>query len=272
MGARGAHNPEVGGSKPLAAIFCHFYKSIICLNSIGLEGLLSHRFMSLHFVRTALCRNILAIRRRGPNGNDITRYTAAFSTSLRGYSSCTETPVAEGSAGPETLESVKNQMIEKDKQLKELKDSYLLALADMENLRHRAKRDNEASSLFAIQKFSKDIISVADILEMALTSVGPMPADAAATPAVPLDAEKKLADLIAGLSMTLAELHKAFQKHGLTAIDPMHQKFNPNEHNALFETPSDKVDPGTIINVQKKGYMLYQRVIRPADVGVARKP
>lgn len=138
----------------------------------------------------------------------------------------------------------------------------------MENLRQRAKRDNEAASLFAIQRFSKDIISVADVLEMALASVGPSPTNSSA----PHDAEKKLGDLIEGLSMTLAEVHKAFQKHGLTVIDPLHQKFNPNEHNALFEVPSVDVDPGTIVNVQKKGYMLHQRVIRPAEVGIARKP
>lgn len=152
-----------------------------------------------------------------------------------------------------------------------------MTLADMENLRQRTKRDIEAAHQFSIQKFSKDIISVADVLEMALKSVQPSKSEneegSLSTPKVESgDTGKQLNDLLEGLSMTLVELHKAFAKHGLTVIDPMHQKFDPNSHNALFEVPRADVDPGIVVNVQKKGYMLHQRVIRPADVGVSRKP
>lgn len=154
-----------------------------------------------------------------------------------------------------------------------------MALADMENLRTRTKREVESAGNFAIQKFCKDIISVADILEMALKSMNPSARpmeseqpeeDATCTP-IATDPAKQLQDLTNGLSMTLGELHKAFGKHGLTVIDPLYQKFDPNSHNALFEIPAMDVDPGTIVSVQKKGYMLHQRVIRPADVGVSRR-
>ncbi|PJF17594.1 GrpE nucleotide exchange factor, coiled-coil domain-containing protein [Paramicrosporidium saccamoebae] len=133
----------------------------------------------------------------------------------------------------------------------------------MENLRQRTKRDIEAASQFAIQRFCKDIVSVADVLEMALGSTKP-------DTSVP--AEKRLDDLVSGLSMTMDELHRVFGRHGLSIIDPMHQKFDPNSHNALYEVPKGDVDAGTIVAVQKKGYMLNQRVIRPADVGVSKKP
>jgi molecular chaperone GrpE len=131
----------------------------------------------------------------------------------------------------------------------------------MENLRQRTKREVEAASQFAIQRFCKDIISVADILEMALSSTNK-----------DSDATKQLGNLLSGLDMTLGELHKVFSKHGLSIVDPVHQKFDPNIHNAMYELPTEEFEPGTVIKVQKKGYMLNQRVIRPADVGVSKKP
>lgn len=130
----------------------------------------------------------------------------------------------------------------------------------MENLRQRTKRDIEASSQFAIQRFAKDLIPVIDILEVALSSKSTA------------SSEKQLADLMTGLGMTVSELQRALSKHGVTAVDPLNQKFDPNVHNALFEVPYGDVEPGTVVNVQKKGYMLHHRCLRPADVGVSRKP
>lgn len=150
----------------------------------------------------------------------------------------------------------------------------------MENLRQRTKREVENASLFAIQRFSKEIVTVADVLEMALASVKHpnQPAktggegDADAMPVPTPSAANQLRDLIDGLNMTLVELHKVFSRYGITVIDPLHQKFDPNVHNALFEVPVAEVEPGTIVDVQKKGFLLHSRVLRPADVGVARKP
>lgn len=181
--------------------------------------------------------------------------------------------------------------------LAELKESYLRSLADMENLRARTRREVEAASSFAIQKFCKDVIGVADVLELALGSVRGDPRTAAllegkqtATSGEPDDAPNdaplpeqvlalskaelahRLKDLSVGLSMTLAELVKVFSRHGLTAIDPIHQKFDPNYHLALYEIPSEEHEAGVVLAVQKKGYLLHHRVIRPAAVGVSRKP
>lgn len=154
----------------------------------------------------------------------------------------------------------------------------------MENLRQRTKREVEAASHFAIQRFCKDIISIADVLEMALSasstggSGGPgeltndsLPPAAATTSQTP-SPQRQLGDMLTGLQMTLEELHRVFGRHGVTPIVPLHQRFDPNLHNALYEVPTAEAEPGTIVAVQKKGYLLHQRVIRPADVGVARKP
>ena len=181
------------------------------------------------------------------------------------------TPGESKSSITETAETLRKELAAKETQLKELKDSYLLCLADMENLRQRTKREVEAASIFAIQRFCKDIISIADVLEMALSSSTGQQSTKSATEEI-LDVAKQYNDMMGGLRMTLEELHKVFTKYGVNPIDPLHQRFDPNLHNALYEVPTAEVEPGVIVNVQKKGYLLHQRVIRPADVGVARKP
>lgn len=180
--------------------------------------------------------------------------------------------------------------------LAQLQDSYLRCLADMENLRQRTKKEVESASQFAIQKFCKDVIGVADVLELALGSVkgdervkallggsrdsieeSDTPNDseeAAIKAAMSLSKEelvRRLKDLSVGLAMTLSELVKVFSKHGLTALDPIHQKFDPNYHMALYEVPNPELETGTVVAVQKKGYLLNHRVIRPASVGVSKK-
>lgn len=180
--------------------------------------------------------------------------------------------------------------------LAQLQDSYLRCLADMENLRQRTKKEVESASQFAIQKFCKDVIGVADVLELALGSVkgdervkallggskdsieeSDTPNDseeAAIKAAMSLSKEelvRRLKDLSVGLAMTLSELVKVFSKHGLIAVDPIHQKFDPNYHMALYEVPNPELEAGTVVAVQKKGYLLNHRVIRPASVGVSKK-
>src|ERR1700733_11239746 len=132
----------------------------------------------------------------------------------------------------------------------------------MENLRQRTKKEVEAASQFAVQKFSKDIVQVADVLEMAYKST---------ESATESNAEKRLDNLMMGLSMVMVELQKTFGRHGITVMDLAGGKFDPNQHNALFEVPDEQVEPGTIVSVQKPGYMLHGRVLRAADVGIAKK-
>lgn len=199
-------------------------------------------------------------------------------------------------AKPETESSSagNKEIEERDAKITQLQDSYLRCLADMENLRQRTKKEVEAASSFAIQKFCKDIVAVADVLELALGSVKNDPRtakllkgeeEAVEEVDTPSDASEiesamqmskeelahRLKDLSVGLSMTLSELVKVFSRHGVTAIDPLHQKFDPNFHMALYEVKNPDLEVGTVVSVQKKGYLLNHRVIRPANVGVSKK-
>lgn len=187
----------------------------------------------------------------------------------------------------EALDANKS-LAEKEAKITELSDSYLRLLADMENLRTRTKREIESAGQFAITKFSKDIIGVADVLEMALKSVDPehplltgnaaekaeADSDAEAVPELKnnVNADPKLAQLVQGIEMTLEEVRKVLMKHGILPILPLHQKFDPNLHNALFQVPTGDVEPGTVVNVIKRGYLLHHRVLRAADVGVSKAP
>ena len=192
----------------------------------------------------------------------------------------------------EASKEANKEIQERDTKIAQLQDSYLRCLADMENLRQRTKKEVESASSFAIQKFCKDIVSVADVLELAVGSVkndprtskllkgqeeaveeADTPSDAVDT-AMQMSKEElahRLKDLSVGLSLTLAELVKVFALHGVTAIDPLHQKFDPNFHMALYEVNNPELDIGTVVAVQKKGYLLNHRVIRPANVGVSKK-
>lgn len=202
------------------------------------------------------------------------------------FSSTTEsTPTSNEPAA--TLEKT---LAEKEAKLKEVSDSYLRLLADMENLRTRTKKEVESASQFAVTKFAKDVISVADVMEMALKSVDPEhpllagPAaeraesdvDSPATPNPPNGNGDGIAgkyeQLIKGLGMTLEEVRKVLKKHGVVPIEPLHQRFDPNLHNALFQVPTGDVEAGVVVSVAKKGYLLHHRVLRAADVGVSRKP
>ena len=209
-----------------------------------------------------------------------------------GCSRCYSTTSNGDAKQPEEPINENKEIQERDAKIAQLHDSYLRCLADMENLRQRTKKEVESASSFAIQKFCKDIVSVADVLELAVGSVKNDPrtvkllrgqeeaVEEADTPSDAVDTvmqmskedlAHRLKDLSVGLSMTLAELIKVFARHGVTAIDPLHQKFDPNFHMALYEVNNPELDIGTVVSVQKKGYLLNHRVIRPASVGVSKK-
>lgn len=210
-----------------------------------------------------------------------------------GCSRCYSTGTEDSKQQPQETPSNGNGSVqESDAKIAQMQDSYLRCLVDMENLRQRTKKEVESATSFAIQKFCKDIVSVADVLELAIGSVkndprtakllegqeeaieeADTPSDAVDT-AMQLSKEElaqRLKDLSVGLSMTLAELIKVFARHGVISIDPLHQKFDPNFHMAMYEVKNPELDIGTVVAVQKKGYLLNHRVIRPASVGVSKK-
>lgn len=159
-----------------------------------------------------------------------------------------ESPEVEVSNGRET---------ELEAEVSKLKDQLLRALAEQENIRRRAQREREDSVKYAAQKFATDLLSAADNMRRALESA----------PAVQDEFTKTL---LAGVAATERELLGAFEKHGIRRIDPAGEKFDHNLHQAMFEIENTGKPAGTIVQVLAPGYVLQDRLLRAAMVGVAK--
>jgi molecular chaperone GrpE len=146
------------------------------------------------------------------------------------------------------------------KEVAELKDRVLRTLAEMENLRRRTEREVADSRTYAITGFARDLVGVADNIRRALDAV----ADSGAVLEGPA---KALAD---GVELTERELLKVLDKNGVKRFDPQGQKFDPNLHQAVFEVPDARVPSGSVVQVIQPGYMIGDRVLRPAMVGVSK--
>ncbi|MDP4004218.1 nucleotide exchange factor GrpE [Methylobacterium sp. NEAU K] len=143
----------------------------------------------------------------------------------------------------------------------ELKDRMLRTLAEMENLRRRTEREIADARSYAVTNFARDVLNVADNIRRALDSV---PADAKAS------ADGALKGLIDGIELTERDLAKTLERHGVKLVEPQGQKFDPNRHQAMFEVPNPEVPAGTVVQVVQAGYVIGDRVLRPALVGVAK--
>ncbi|CAO3681137.1 unnamed protein product [Umbelopsis vinacea] len=168
-----------------------------------------------------------------------------------------------------TAEELTTALAEKEKKLAEIQDAYLRCLADQENLRVRTRKEITQTQEFAIQKFAKDLLDTVDILGMALQSVPEALRNK--DEAVKHDLEKiadQLSNLYTGVSMTESELLRALKRHGVERYNPEGEAFDPNKHQALFQAPIPDKEAGTVFSVQKVGFMLKDRVLRPAQVGV----
>ena len=152
---------------------------------------------------------------------------------------------------------VKKELETKSKEVIELKDKYLRSVADFRNLQDRSQRDQAQARDFAITRFAKDLLESIDNLDRALTTV---PSDSVGKE----DSNKDLGNLYNGLKMTDTVLMQTLKKHGLERFDPAEneEKFNPNIHEATFQTPIQGKEDGTVFMTQQKGFMLNGRVIR----------
>jgi molecular chaperone GrpE len=146
------------------------------------------------------------------------------------------------------------------KEVAELKDRVLRTLAEMENLRRRTEREVADSRTYAITGFARDLVGVADNIRRAL--------DAASDSGVVLEGPAKA--LVDGVELTERELLKVLEKNGVKKFDPHGAKFDPNLHQAMFEVPDAKVPSGSVVQVIQPGYMIGDRVLRPALVGVSK--
>jgi molecular chaperone GrpE len=143
----------------------------------------------------------------------------------------------------------------------EARDKMLRTLAEMENLRKRTTREVSDARTYGISGFARDVLDIADNLQRALDAV-PAEARAAADPG--------LKALIEGVELTERSLHNALDKNGVRKFDPAGEKFDPNVHQAMYEVPDPSVPAGTVAQVIQSGYMIGDRVLRPALVGVAK--
>jgi len=160
---------------------------------------------------------------------------------------------ASEAASPGTLEA---ELAEARARADENWNSYLRAVAETDNVRKRAQRDVEGASRYAIDRFAAELLEVRDSLELGVAA----------------GASADASRLLEGMEATLRLLDKAFEKSGLSVIDPVGQPFNPEFHEAMATQPSPDQPPGSVLAVVQKGYMLNGRLLRPARVLVARAP
>jgi molecular chaperone GrpE len=160
--------------------------------------------------------------------------------------------VTPGSTGePSPLQALEAQVAD-------LKDQVLRAYAEMDNIRKRAERERLDTQKYAVSKFARDILSVADNLERARAAA---PADSA---------DPVLKGLLDGVTVTERSLIGILERHGITKIDSDGSTFDPHQHQAVMEQNDPSVPSGTIVKVFEAGYMIGERVLRPASVVVAK--
>ncbi len=143
----------------------------------------------------------------------------------------------------------------------EFKDRLLRTLAEMENLRKRTEREVTEARLYGAASFARDLLGVADNMRRALDAV---------SPEMRASAEAGVKALIDGVELTERELLKALEKNGVRQFSPRGEKFDPNVHQAMFEVPNPSVPAGSVVEVVAPGYMIGERVLRPAMVGVSK--
>jgi molecular chaperone GrpE len=143
----------------------------------------------------------------------------------------------------------------------EMRDRLLRALAEMENLRKRTEREVADSRLYSVTSFARDLLVVADNMRRALEAV---------TPELRESVQSGVKALIDGVELTERELLKALEKNGVRQFTPLGEKFDPNLHQAMFEVPDATVPAGSVVQVVQPGYMIGDRVLRPALVGVSK--
>lgn len=142
----------------------------------------------------------------------------------------------------------------------DLKDQLLRALAETENVRRRGERERQDAAKYAVAPLAKDLLGVADNLRRAVESA----------PAKEEVADETLKTLLTGVEMTERELSEVFRRYGIEPIEALGRKFDPHRHEAMFEVPDSGQPAGTVVQVLQTGYMLHDRLLRPARVGVAK--
>jgi molecular chaperone GrpE len=162
----------------------------------------------------------------------------------------------EAAIEPTPIEQLAGQLAEVSRKAEENWDKFVRTQAELENLKRRAEKDLQNAHKFALEKFARELLTVADSLELGLQAAnGDSP-----------DVEK----LREGMELTLKQLLSTLEKFNVRVIDPEGEKFNPELHQAMAMQPTDTAEPNTVIKVFQKGYLLNERLLRPAMVVIAQ--
>jgi molecular chaperone GrpE len=164
---------------------------------------------------------------------------------------------AEGA--PEVAEH--DRVAELENALEEANNKALYAAAEIQNVRRRLESEKLQAANYATTQFARDMLAIKDHLERALDAVSEE-----------LRADKVASNFLAGIESTLRELEAVFTRHGISRIVALGEPLDPHRHQAMMEVPTADAEPGTIVQEMQPGYMIKDRLLRPALVGVARKP
>jgi molecular chaperone GrpE len=185
--------------------------------------------------------------------NDQDKNDAAIEQELDG--------VPEHMIGDDAADSAAAELNKLAAELETARQDILYAQAEVQNVRRRMEKEAADARAYAATNFARDILSVSDNLSRALEAI---PAE--------LREDEKFKGLVVGLDATGRELESTFAKHGITRIAAMGMPLDPNQHQAMVEIPTADAEPGTIVAEMQAGYMIKDRLLRAAMVGVAKKP
>lgn len=164
-------------------------------------------------------------------------------------------------AGPSPLEQALLQISELQQQMAAIKDQGLRALAEADNTRKRAIKDREDATKYAISNFARDLLDYADNFNRAIDSV---------PDELKSSGDDRITNLISGLAAMQRQFLQMLEKNGVKKLEPRDEPFNPHFHEVMFEVPGTGKPAGTIIQLVDAGYILHDRLLRPARVGVAK--
>ena len=168
-------------------------------------------------------------------------------------------PQVEADSTEEENEESEEERLQEE--VRTLKEDKIRVLAEMENLRKRFDREKIDSIKYGSVNFARDILSPGDNLERALSAINQEE-----------DHPQSIKNLIEGLKMVQKEFSSALEKNGISKINSMNEKFDPNLHQAMMEVEKDDLDEGIVVQEIQTGYMMHDRLLRPAMVGVSKKP
>lgn len=197
-----------------------------------------------------------------PKVNDKENMDSAAQAELEGVPES----LKEGGAGDDggdmpAAENADNRIENLEAQLAEAQQAVLYAQAETQNVRRRLEKDAQDARAYAATGFARDMLSVMDNMQRALAAIPDEVKD-----------QEKWSGLIGGIEATARELETVFEKNGVKRVASMGLPLDPNQHQAMVEVPTDEQEPGTIVQEMQAGYVIKDRLLRPAFVGVAKKP